>query len=58
MKKDDDTLYYELTALPGSDLEKAVFAYLKERDQRRKEIQDDYNRRVEKQMQKHVRGGL
>ena len=58
MKKDDNTLYYEFTALPGSDLEKAVFAYLKGRDQHRKEIQEDYNRRVEKQKQKHVRGRL
>jgi len=58
MKKDDNTLYYEFTASPGSDLEKAIFAYLKDRDQRRKEIQEDYDKRVEKQKQKHERSRL
>jgi len=56
MKKDDNTLYYEFTASPGSDLEKAIFAYLKDRDQRRIAAKEDYNRRVEKQ--KHERDRL
>ena len=58
MKKDDNTLYYEFTALPGSDLEKALMKLLEDMKQNRKRVQEEYNRRVEKQKQKIERGRL
>ena len=49
MKKDNNTLYYEFTAPPGSDLEKAIMKLLEGMKQNRKRMQEEYNKRVEKQ---------
>ncbi len=50
--KNDNTLYYEVTALPGSDLEKAVTKLLQEGKENQKRLQDNYKIRIEKQRRK------
>lgn len=50
--KNDNTLRYEVTAQPGSDLEKAVNKVMSDMKENRLRLQNDYKKRVEKQRQK------